>query len=111
MAVPDISGLSKQELHDLIQAATAAYRAAETAELGEVETRRKAVADAIAALTALLGPENAPPSITSIRGVLAHSDATITQNAALAHRLMLQGLEAAVAALLDVAHVVAAQNR
>lgn len=111
MALPDISGLSKQELQALIQAATTAYRDAETAEIDEVETRRRAVAGAISSLTAVLGPEGAAPSTTSIRGVLAHSDATITQNAALAHRLMLQGLEAVTASLLDVAHVVAAQNR
>lgn len=107
MALPDITTLSLSELSELIQNAALLRQQAEADAINEAQTRKEAINNAIASLTALLGPEGSTPSTTSINGVLAYTDAQMAANAGLAFRLAFTGLKELTETTLDLAKVVA----
>lgn len=116
MAVPDITALTLEELQQLITAATQALYAKQEAEKTEQEQRRARIAAAIAANTALLGPEGSAPydpatgANETINGVLAHDTedhAVLAQHAGLALSLILRAMKVDVSTGLDIARVIA----
>lgn len=106
MALPDISGLTLEELRDLAQAASLAAIQAEADRDDDRDAAKVKISEAIASLEALLGPEGAAPSTTSINGVLAFTDAQMAANAGLAFRTTFIGLKALTKTVLDLARVV-----
>jgi hypothetical protein len=106
MALPDISGLTLEELRDLAQAASLAAIQAEADRDDDRDAAKVKISQAIASLEALLGPEGAAPSTNSINGVLAFTDAQMAANAGLAFRTTFIGLKALTKTVLDLARVV-----
>jgi len=106
MALPDISTLTLQELRDLAQAASLAAIQAEADRDEDRDAAKVKISEAIASLEALLGPEGAAPSTSSINGVLAFSNEQMAANAGLAFRTTFIGLKALTKTVLDLARVV-----
>lgn len=116
MPIPDITGLSISELRELIEAASAAFYAAEAAEKAADVQRRGELGAAAATLEALLGPEGSQPydpatgANATINGVLAHDTpdhAVLAQNAGLALSLILNALKVDVGAGVNAFRVLA----
>lgn len=109
----DISNLSIEELQALaIQAQQQAQQKLtqqQLEELEEVEGRKERISHAEAELTALLGPEGAPPYVPggpvgpSIRGLLAYSPADLAANSGIAITMLFQGLEKLTLITRDIA--------
>lgn len=106
MADIDLSKLSVTELQELINRAADAKFQAENAAKNEAETRKVRIKEAEARLSTLLGPADATPGTTSIRGVLAYGSATIQANPGTAIVLILQGMEILTSTVLDVAQTI-----
>lgn len=117
MALPDITTLTLEELQQLAIAAAQAIAARQEVERTEDEARRAAIGDAITALSALLGPEDAPPGTGSIRAVRAFDAAdiaagkprgtTMAENSGLALSLLYEGMDALTATVLNISRVLA----
>lgn len=120
MALPDISNLTIAELRELTGQTTAAIYAAEEAAKNQEANRLAQISEAIASLTALLGPVDAPAGTGSIRAVRAFDTldlaagkprgTTMAANAPLALSLQYQGLELFASTVLTIAKVVASDG-
>lgn len=89
----DLSGMTEVELQELITQASEAIELARQNEANTAQARKNAIANSVATLTALLGSGSGNANMESIRGLLRYSDAQIGANAAIAIRLILQGME------------------
>jgi hypothetical protein len=116
----DITKLTEQELQQLSYEATARaaqIRAAqEQAELEAQAGRTERINGAVTQLTALLGPEGAPPydpsgsAPPSIRGLLAYPPEVMAQNSGIALQMLFQGLEALTITTRDLAGVMSTSD-
>ena len=112
-----IEDMTIAELTALINQATAQLRLRREQEQQEEQDRRSQIADAVATLEVLLGPEGATPDVNSIRAVRAFDmldvangktpGTTMGENAGLALSLAYAGLEQLTSTLLNVARVLA----
>ena len=93
MTLPNISSLTIDELRELTSLVTNQMTVLENSAIMNRQEARDAVINAKATLENLLGPVNATPGQTTIRGVLAYGDAVIAANSAQAVPLILRGLE------------------
>lgn len=99
------------ELRQLVQQASEAYRGALAADRDAYEARFTAIDAAIAQLTNLLGPANAPAGQGSIRAMRGYDEKTLAQHSGLALALILQGMEILTATTLDLATIVSRELR
>lgn len=100
-------------LRELIAEANSAYTALQMQLSQEVSDTKASVAGSISTLDALLGPEGAAPwnpdgstGDPTIRGLLAHGDEVIGQNAPIVLPLLVHGLGVLTSTVLDIARVV-----
>lgn len=116
----DLTKLSIEELQALAaqaqaQANTLAAQK-QLEELEESEARKERTANAVASLTALLGPEDAPPYVPggeappSIRGLLAYPPEILAENAGIALQMLYQGLEALTITTRDLAGIISVND-
>jgi len=96
---------TEAELLQLINEANARVYALREAQQAEKDAARQILEQSDVALNALLGPENAPPSVNSIRGVLAYGDATISANSAAATPLIVHGMETLTQIVIELVKV------
>lgn len=106
MALPDIATLTDDELRALLSQADALLAArARDDEATEADLRVQ-VGQAIAALDALIGPDQpTTPGLDSITEVQLFTDQQMAQNAGLAHRLTFVALEQLARTTRDIARI------
>ena len=97
-------GLTSTQIQEILDKANEAYESALHAEQYEEGQRKLRIGLAVGKLTDLVGPAEGEPSIDSIRGILRYSDEEITQNAALAFRQILAGMEILALTVVDIAN-------
>lgn len=103
--IMDITGFTSSQLRELIQQASELISIKIEEESEAKQLRLSRIEAAKSTLATLLGPEDAEPSPSSIRGVQAYSDEVIEENPVVAFRLILEGLEILTKVTLDVTHL------
>ena len=103
MTKEELDALGDADIQDLLVRLQDEVR--ERREAQELIAREASVSahDAIATLTALLGPDTGAPSQSSINGMLRYSDADLKINAGLAIRLVLTGMRQLTLTMRDLA--------
>lgn len=100
----DLTGMTDAELSVLAGEIRDALDQREAAYQSKVQTASTSVTQAIATLTALIGPE-APtaPGLTSITEMRLYSNTVLQQNAGQALNLILRGMETLARTTRDIA--------
>lgn len=106
MAVPDITGLTLEELKQLIGQLATEINAREAAEQAEKDDSRAQIIAATTTLQGLLGPVGAAPGTESIRAILAFGDEVIGQNVAIVVPMIIHGLEIITSTMIEVTKLV-----
>lgn len=110
MPVPDLSNLTLDELRDLIDAMNNRYAELIAEQSTDRENRRTDIGGAVTALESLLGLSEGEAGISDIRAIRRHDVQTMGENAGLALSLAFEGMEILTATVLDIAHVIAAND-
>lgn len=100
-------GMTAAQIREYIIQAEAAWQEAHNTEQTLTGERAARIQEAVDTLTALIGTEDGPPDLHSIRGVSRHSDQDIADNAVLTIRLILAGMEQLALTTRDIAQTVA----
>lgn len=116
MAIPDFTDLTDAEILAAISALNDLWAARETEAAAVDQQRRVEAGETVAALEALLGPDDTDPydpatgANMTINGVLAHDSedhAVLAANAGLALSLILRAIRVDVKAGINIARIIA----
>ena len=99
-------GMTARQIQDLMIQAQQALEEALERESTISGERDGRVRDAITKLTDLIGSEDGPANLTTIRGIQKYTDAQIAANPVLAVRLILEGLEQLALTARDIAETI-----
>lgn len=110
MAELDFSGMTLSQIQALIDAANAEYHERYYERQTEVEQIRNTIAQTIAEIETLLGPETEEPGVDTIRGVRNYTGVEMAANAEIALPLAFEGLDILTQTVLKLAKVVASQT-
>lgn len=106
-AYMDIGTLTLGELEDLLRQLNARIEQIHLEARDEQSDRTARIVGAITALDGLLGPDDAPPGVDSIRAVRGYDGQTMSDNAHVALPLAFHGLEILTTVVRDIASTIA----
>ena len=106
----DITHLTLDEINDLRGALAARHEQLLSQAQTEQQDRRDRITAAITTLDTLLGPEEGPPGLDSIRAVRRYDEQAMGQHAGLALSLAFAGMEQLAATVRDIAATIASDT-
>lgn len=110
MTVPDLSELTTEDLRTWIDALNNRYAQLEGQRAAQALQRKTDIANAIARMETLLGPDDAEAGTGNINAVRNFDAETLGANSGLALELVLAALEELTVTTLNIARVIAGDN-